>query len=93
MKYHLSQKWEDWMVEGDGIVDGIAKELSHKMVADGRVDCSSLHEYSLGDWANVWKKKGHVWVKMSFINICGLVKNLLLIRQLCQLYTDADSLN
>ena len=26
--------WEDWMMEGDGIVDGVAKEPSRKMAAE-----------------------------------------------------------
>ena len=34
VKSHLHQKWEGWMVEGDGIVDGFAKEPSCKMVAE-----------------------------------------------------------
>ena len=34
VKCHLRQRWADWMMEGDGIVDGVAKEPSHKMVAE-----------------------------------------------------------
>jgi hypothetical protein len=34
IKSGLCQKWEDWMMEGDGLVDGVAKEPSHKMVAE-----------------------------------------------------------
>ena len=31
VKCHLHQKWEDWMMERDGIVDGVAGEPSFKM--------------------------------------------------------------
>jgi hypothetical protein len=34
IKSRLRQKWEDLMTEGDGIVDGVAKEPSRKLVAE-----------------------------------------------------------
>ena len=34
IKCGLCAKWEEWMVDGDGIVNGQAKEPSRKMVAD-----------------------------------------------------------
>jgi hypothetical protein len=37
IKSHLCQ-WKDWMTEGDGIVDGVAKEPSHKLVVEWIVE-------------------------------------------------------
>ena len=34
IKSRLCQKWEDWKTEGDGIVDGVAKEPSCKSVVE-----------------------------------------------------------
>ena len=34
IKSHLRQKWEGWMTKGDGIVDGVAKEPSRKLVVE-----------------------------------------------------------
>ncbi len=31
-------KWEDWMLDGEGIENGVAKEPSRKMVAEWLLD-------------------------------------------------------
>lgn len=60
LKCHLCQKWEDWMIEGDGIVDRIAKELSCKMVVEWIVQVYKSIPEEIG--SNAWKKKGYEWV-------------------------------
>ena len=30
IKSHLCEKWEDWMIGGEGIVDGVTKEPTQK---------------------------------------------------------------
>jgi hypothetical protein len=39
----MREKWVDWMLEGDGIVDGVAKEPSRKLVEEWL--CRCLHEH------------------------------------------------
>jgi hypothetical protein len=34
----MQEKWENWMVVGDGIVNGIAKEPMRQLVAEWVVD-------------------------------------------------------
>jgi hypothetical protein len=38
IKCGMREKWEDWMLEGDGIVDGVAKEPTQKLIAERLVD-------------------------------------------------------
>ena len=38
IKSGLREKWEDWMIERDGIVEGAAKESSSKLVTGWLVD-------------------------------------------------------
>ena len=38
IKMHVHEKWEDWMMDGEGIADGVMKEPSCKMVAEWAVD-------------------------------------------------------
>ena len=33
IKTRVQEKWENWIMDGSGIVDGTAKELSRKLVA------------------------------------------------------------
>ncbi len=34
----VREKWEDWMLDGEGITNVVAKELSRKMVAEWLLD-------------------------------------------------------
>jgi hypothetical protein len=34
LKSGIRDKWEDWTIEGEGIVNGAAKEMSRKLVAE-----------------------------------------------------------
>ena len=47
------------MVEGDGIVNGQAKEPSHKMVVEWLVDV--YDNISETGAMNAWKKEGFEW--------------------------------
>ena len=38
IKTGMREKWEDWMLDGEGIVNGVAKEPSRKMVAEWLLD-------------------------------------------------------
>jgi hypothetical protein len=60
IKSRLCQKWEDWMTEGDGIVDGVAKEPSRKLVAEWVVEVYNSIPEEIGQ--NSWKRKGYEWV-------------------------------
>ena len=59
MKCGLRGKWEEWMVEGDGIVNGQAKEPSRKMVAEWVTEVYSNIPETVG--INAWKKEGYEW--------------------------------
>ena len=59
-KSRLHQKWEDLMMEGDGIVDGVAKEPSRKMVAEWVDQVYESIPEEIGQ--NTWKKQGYEWV-------------------------------
>jgi hypothetical protein len=48
------------MMEGDGIVNGRAKEPSRKTVAEWLVQVYKSIQEEIRQ--NVWKKKGHEWV-------------------------------
>ena len=55
----LAQKVGDVVVEGDGIVNGQAKEPSRKMVAEWATEVYSNIPETVG--INAWKKKGYKW--------------------------------
>ncbi len=60
IKCRLHQKWEDWMTEGEGIVDGVAKEPSRKLVAEWIVEVYSNIPEEVAQ--NAWKNTGYEWV-------------------------------
>ena len=60
IKCCLSQKWEDWMMEGDGIVDGVAKEPSCKMVVEWVIPVYESIPEEIRQ--NAQKKQGYDWV-------------------------------
>ena len=47
-------------MEGDGIVDGVAKEPSRKLVAEWVVEVYNSIPEEIGQ--NSWKRKGYKWV-------------------------------
>ena len=59
IKNGLCDKWDQWMVEGEGIVSSQAKEPSRKMVAAWLVDIYDNIPETVG--MNAWKKEGFEW--------------------------------
>ena len=59
IKCGLCDKWDQWMVEGEGIVNGQAKEPSCKMVAEWVVEVYNNIPDAIG--MNAWKKEGFEW--------------------------------
>ena len=60
IKCPLHQKWEDLMMDGDGIFDGVAKESSRKMVAEWIIQVYESIPEKIGQ--NAWTKQGYEWV-------------------------------
>ena len=56
-KSGMRDKWEDWMIEGDGIVDGAAKEPSRKLVAEWVLDV--YNDFPGQTARNARMSKGH----------------------------------
>ena len=59
IKCGLRDRWEQWMVNGEGIVDGQAKEPSCKVVAEWLIDVYKNIPETIG--MNAWKKEGYEW--------------------------------
>jgi hypothetical protein len=52
-------KWEDWMLDREGIVNGVAKEPSRKMVMEWLM---AIHRNTPSKiMRNAWTKKGYEW--------------------------------
>ncbi len=57
IKTAMREKWEDWMIDGDGLVNGVAKEPSRIMVAEWSLE---VHNNTSGQTARTaWTKKGY----------------------------------
>ena len=59
IKTGMRAKWEGWMLDGLGIVDGTAKEPSRKLVAEWLVKVYVSILPQIG--RNAWMKKGFEW--------------------------------
>ncbi len=59
LKCGLRGKWEEWMVEGNGIVDGQSKEPSRQMIAEWVAAVYQNIPENVG--VNAWKKHGYEW--------------------------------
>ena len=59
IKSGMRHNWEDWMIEGDRIVYGAAKEPSRKLVAKWVLDVQNNFPGQTAN--NVWMKKGYKW--------------------------------
>jgi len=59
-KTRLTKLWEDWMMDGAGVVNGIAKEPSRKQVAEWLLEAYTTIPEEIV--RNVWKKVGYEWV-------------------------------
>jgi hypothetical protein len=59
IKTGMREKWEDWMIDGEGIVNGVAKEPSRKMVSEWLLDV--YKEIPRETARNAWMKRGYEW--------------------------------
>jgi hypothetical protein len=55
----INKKREDWVLEGEGFVDGATKEPTQKLVVEWIVDVYNTISSEMG-W-NAWQKKGFEW--------------------------------
>ncbi len=53
------EKLEDWLLEGDGISNGVAKEPSQKQVVEWLLGVYNNIPREGG--RNAWKKEGYEW--------------------------------
>lgn len=55
----MREKWEDWMLDGDGLVNGAAKEPTRKIVAEWVLEAyNSIPNQTA---KNAWLKKEFEW--------------------------------
>jgi len=59
LKGAMSAKWEAWMMDGDGTVNGVAKEPSHTLMSEWLVDAYSNIPEAVG--CNAWLKTNYAW--------------------------------
>ena len=55
----MRDKWEDWMIEGEGIVNGATKEPSRKLVAERVLDV--YNNFPVQNARNELMKEGYEW--------------------------------
>jgi hypothetical protein len=59
IKTVMREKWEDWMLDGDGLVNGAAKEPTRKVVAEWVLEAyNSIPNQTA---KNAWLKKEFEW--------------------------------
>ena len=59
IKCKMRGKWEDWMLDGAGIVNRVANEPSQNQVAEWLLDVYNNILREMG--RNAWGKKGYEW--------------------------------
>ncbi len=59
IKMGMREKWEDWMIDGEGIVNGVVKEPSRKMVSEWLLDI--YKEIPRKTARNAWINRGYEW--------------------------------
>ena len=60
IKMEMTEQWEKWMFDGGGIVDGVAKEPTRKLVAEWII--GTYRNISVETGKNAWKKTGYEWL-------------------------------
>ena len=60
IKKRLTELWENWMMDGVGIMNGIAKESPRKQVAEWLLEAYSTMPEEIR--RNARKKQGYKWV-------------------------------
>lgn len=73
LKYGKLEKWGDWMLEGNRIANGTAKEPTRHLIVEWLVDLY-LHTPSQ-TVRNAWMKTGYECfekcIDYSFVHLCG----------------------
>jgi hypothetical protein len=60
IKKAMMEQWEDWMYAGGGVVEGVAKTPSRKLVAEWII---GTYKVIMEETArNAWRKKGFEWI-------------------------------
>ncbi len=59
IKKEMTEQWEKWMFNGGGVVDGVAKEPTRKLVAEWIIGAYRNITTEIG--RNAWKKTGYEW--------------------------------
>jgi hypothetical protein len=59
IKNVMREKWEDWMLDGDGLVNGAAKEPTRKIVAEWVLEAYNSIPNQTAKHA--WLKKEFEW--------------------------------
>jgi hypothetical protein len=59
LKGAMQARWEAWMTDGDGIVDGVAREPSRKQITEWLVDAYENIPQDVGRHA--WEKTNYAW--------------------------------
>jgi hypothetical protein len=59
IKSQMRNKWEDWMVAGNGFENGVAKEPSRRLVAEWVLE--AYNEIPQQTARNAWMKTGYEW--------------------------------
>ena len=59
LKSRMCEKWENWMVTGEGIVNGAAKEPTRQLVAEWAVEV--YKNLPVQTVRNAWMKTGFEW--------------------------------
>jgi hypothetical protein len=59
IKTRMREKWEDWMMNEGGILNGKAKEPSRKQVSEWIAEVCDSFPTDIG--RNAWRKKGFEW--------------------------------
>ena len=60
IKIRLTKLWEDWMTDGAGVMNRIAKEPPRKQVDEWLLEAYTTMSEEI--MRNGWKKEGYKWV-------------------------------
>jgi hypothetical protein len=59
IKKEMTEQWEEWMISGGGVEDGVAKLLARRQVAEWIT--GAYKSITKQTARNAWKKMGYEW--------------------------------
>jgi hypothetical protein len=59
IKKEMTEQWEEWMINGGGVEDGVAKPPARRQVAE--LIIGAYKSITKQTARNVWKKMGYKW--------------------------------